>query len=248
MSAQARIPEGLGSHLFYISRRRLLPPVMATSLNSNLPSDQPGTVNWVIKLVENIIDCNNRSARYLLYERTGRMTMKTRLMLLKTLESWRTHILSTTLQQTQTRIWTRRYGKLRGCSPSDINMSSSYSIPGTAKILLQCLHCYYLELVQPFPLHRPHSSLPCTSSSGRQVILKAIGQHHYRRLEGLFKTEKHDMQLPVNGFLGQKIRRGRNIHQVAEELEGHPRPDAQKKGSAVWVRLENVRLLMRSLI
>lgn len=56
------------------------------------------------------------------------------------------------------------------------------------------------------------------------------------------------MQLPVNGFLGQKIRRGRNIHQVAEELEGHPRPDAQKKGSAVWVRLENVRLLMRSLI
>jgi len=57
----------------------------------------------------------NRSGRHRSYETTGRMMMKTRLMLLGMLESQRRT--RTTLRQTQMSIWTRRYGKLRGSSP-----------------------------------------------------------------------------------------------------------------------------------
>jgi len=89
---------------------------------------------------------------------------------------------------------------------------------GTAKILPQCLHYYRLEQAQPFSLHQLYFSLPCTSSSAQQVLrrLQEI-RWHRRRLEILFKTEKHDMQLLVNEFLAQKIQRSRNICKVTEE-------------------------------
>ena len=94
---------------------------------------------------------------------------------------------------------------------------------GTTKILSQCLHYYRLEPAQPFSLHQLFFSLPCTSSSARQVLCRLQGTRwHRRRRERLFKIEKHDMQLLVNEFLAQKIQRSRNICKVAEEHDSGP--------------------------
>lgn len=89
---------------------------------------------------------------------------------------------------------------------------------GTTKILPQCLHYYRLEQAQPFSLHQLFFSPPCTSSSARQVLCH-LQETRWRRcrLERLFKTERHDMQLLVNEYLAQKIQRSRNICKVAEE-------------------------------
>ena len=76
---------------------------MATSLNSDPPPDvQAGTVNLSCSMAESGFDNNNRSGRHRLYEMTGRMMMKTRLMLLGMLESQRrTRTRDTALQQKQ---------------------------------------------------------------------------------------------------------------------------------------------------